>query len=170
MQIKVCRLRMMANGSVHHQQQQEEEEVAGGGRWPDKVGILALQLYTPATRVDQAELERYDGVSAGKYTVGLGQTNMGFCGDQEDIHSLCLTAVQRLVERNGLSYADIGRLEVGTETVVDKSKSVKSVLMQLFAAGGNTAVEGIDTTNACYGGTAALFNAVSWVESSAWDG
>jgi hydroxymethylglutaryl-CoA synthase len=24
--------------------------------------------------------------------------------------------------------------------------------------------------NACYGGTAALFNAVNWVESRAWDG
>ena len=32
----------------------------------------------------------------------------------------------------GLSYADIGRVEVGTETLVDKSKSVKSVLMKLF--------------------------------------
>ena len=31
-----------------------------------------------------------------------------------------------------LSYSDIGRLEVGTETLVDKSKSVKSVLMKLF--------------------------------------
>lgn len=40
--------------------------------------------------------------------------------------------------------------------------------MQLF--GDNTDIEGIDTTNACYGGTAALFNALSWVESSAWDG
>nr|NVI74466.1 HMG coenzyme A synthase [Cucujiformia] len=30
--------------------------------------------------------------------------------------------------------------------------------------------EGIDTTNACYGGTAALLNAISWVESSAWNG
>nr|MBE5725931.1 HMG coenzyme A synthase [Cucujiformia] len=30
--------------------------------------------------------------------------------------------------------------------------------------------EGIDTTNACFGGTAALFNAISWVESSAWNG
>ena len=142
----------------------------GEGRWPDNVGILALQLYIPAARVDQTELESYDGVSSGKYTVGLGQTNMGFCGDQEDIHSLCLTAVQRLVERNGLSYGDIGRLEVGTETIVDKSKSAKTVLMQLFAAAGNHSVEGIDTTNACYGGTSALFNAVSWVESSAWDG
>jgi len=64
----------------------------------------------------------------------------------------------------------LGRLEVGTETIIDKSKSVKSVLMTLFEDSGNFDVEGVDTTNACYGGTSALFNAVSWVESSAWDG
>ena len=54
--------------------------------------------------------------------------------------------------------------------MLDKSKSVKSVLMQLFEASGNYNVEGVDTVNACYGGTNALFNAVNWVESSAWDG
>jgi len=32
------------------------------------------------------------------------------------------------------------------------------------------ACAGIDTTNACYGGTAALLNTIAWVESSAWDG
>ncbi len=62
----------------------------------------------------------------------------------------------------------IGRLEVGTETILDKSKSVKSVLMQLF--GDNTNIEGVDTVNACYGGTNAVFNTVNWVESSGWDG
>jgi len=67
-------------------------------------------------------------------------------------------------------YSSIGRLEVGTETIIDKSKSVKTVLMQLFEGSGNNDVEGIDTTNACYGGSAALFNALSWVESSSWDG
>lgn len=61
-------------------------------------------------------------------------------------------------------------MEVGTETLLDKSKSVKSVLMQLFEESGNFDVEGVDTVNACYGGTNALFNAVNWVESSAWDG
>ena len=40
--------------------------------------------------------------------------------------------------------------------------------MQLF--GDNSNIEGIDTVNACYGGTNAVFNAVNWVESSAWDG
>ena len=31
-------------------------------------------------------------------------------------------------------------------------------------------LQGVDSLNACYGGTAALFNAVNWVESRAWDG
>ena len=33
--------------------------------------------------VDQVELEKFDGVSAGKYTIGLGQTRMAFCDDRE---------------------------------------------------------------------------------------
>uniref|UniRef100_A0A8C6YWU8 Hydroxymethylglutaryl-CoA synthase n=1 Tax=Nothoprocta perdicaria TaxID=30464 RepID=A0A8C6YWU8_NOTPE len=134
------------------------------------VGVLALEVYFPAQYVEQEELERFDGVEAGKYTRGLGQQQMGFCAAHEDINSLCLTVVQRLVERARLSWDAIGRLEVGTETVVDKSKAVKTVLMELFRESGNTDVEGIDTTNACYGGTASLFNAADWVESSAWDG
>ena len=105
-----------------------------------------------------------------QYTAGLGQQRMAFCTDREDVQSLCLTVVQGLMERNHLSYADIGRLEVGTETVLDKSKSVKTVLMQLFEDSGNNDVEGVDTTNACFGGTAALFNAINWLESSSWDG
>ncbi|KAJ0041862.1 hypothetical protein Pint_17352 [Pistacia integerrima] len=35
---------------------------------------------------------------------------------------------------------------------------------------GNTDIEGVDSTNACYGGTAALFNCVNWVECSSWGG
>ncbi|PBC33899.1 hydroxymethylglutaryl-CoA synthase 1 [Apis cerana] len=138
--------------------------------WPKDVGIKALEVYFPAQYVDQTELEQFDGVSAGKYTIGLGQCKMGFCNDREDINSLCLTVVQRLMDRYDIKPEDIGRLEVGTETIIDKSKSVKTVLMQLFEPYNCTDIEGIDTTNACYGGTAALLNAVSWIESSAWDG
>nr|XP_026249381.1 hydroxymethylglutaryl-CoA synthase, cytoplasmic [Urocitellus parryii] len=138
--------------------------------WPKDVGIVALEIYFPSQYVDQAELEKYDGVDAGKYTIGLGQARMGFCTDREDINSLCLTVVQNLMERNNLSYDCIGRLEVGTETIIDKSKSVKTNLMQLFEESGNTDIEGIDTTNACYGGTAAVFNAVNWIESSSFNG
>ena len=138
--------------------------------WPKDVGIRAMEVYFPAQYVDQTELEQFDGAAAGKYTIGLGQLRMGFCNDREDVNSLCLTAVHRLMDRYGIKPKDVGRLEVGTETILDKSKSIKSILMQLFEPHGCTDIEGVDSTNACYGGTAALFNAVAWVESSAWDG
>ncbi|XP_065214339.1 hydroxymethylglutaryl-CoA synthase, cytoplasmic-like [Planococcus citri] len=138
-------------------------------KWPEDVGILAIEFIFPKEYVDQTELEQFDGVSAGKYTIGLGQKEMGFCSDLEDINSLCLTALNKLIENNNLKYEDIGRIDVGTETIVDKSKSVKTVLMDLFKDSGNFNIEGLDTTNACYGGTAALFNALSWIESSYWD-
>jgi hydroxymethylglutaryl-CoA synthase len=85
-----------------------------------------------------------------------------------DIYSFSLTVLSNLLSKNKIDTDSIGRLEVGTETLLDKSKSVKSVLMQLF--GKNTNIEGVDTINACYGGTNAFFNAVNWVESSGWDG
>ncbi|KXS21614.1 hydroxymethylglutaryl-CoA synthase [Gonapodya prolifera JEL478] len=133
------------------------------------VGILGMEIYFPKRYVDQQELEKFDGVSAGKYTIGLGQHRMAFCDDREDINSICLTVVQNLLSKYQIPVTSIGRLEVGTETIIDKSKSVKTVLMQLFSPH-NTEIEGIDTTNACYGGTSALFNAINWVQSESWDG
>lgn len=135
---------------------------------PQNIGIKAIEVYFPSQYVEQSELEQFDGVSAGKYTIGLGQTKMAFCDDREDIYSFALTAVSNLLKKYEIDTNSVGRLEVGTETILDKSKSVKSVLMQLF--GDNTDLEGVDNVNACYGGTNAFFNAVNWVESSAWDG
>jgi hydroxymethylglutaryl-CoA synthase len=108
-------------------------------------------------------------------TVKVRRKNRGFHVSGEyllilkDIYSITLSAVSSLMRKYSIDPRDIGRLEVGTETLLDKSKSVKSVLMQLFSQT-NTNIEGIDTINACYGGTNALFNAVNWVESSSWDG
>lgn len=109
-------------------------------------------------------------MSKGKYTIGFGQQYMAFTDDREDIQSFALTAVSNLLEKYNIDPKNIGRLDVGTETIIDKSKAVKTVLMDLFASHGNTDIEGIDSKNACYGGTAALFNAVNWIESSSWDG
>jgi len=40
--------------------------------------------------VDQADLEKFDGVSPGKYTIGLGQTRMSFCDDREGTEVSCV--------------------------------------------------------------------------------
>ena len=132
------------------------------------VGILAIEVYTPYCYVKQSKLEEYYQVPQGKYTIGLGQEGIGICGDAEDINSLALTVVHSLLEKYNINPKDVGRLEVGTETLVDKSKSTKTVLMSLFPD--TPDMEGATVVNACYGGTAALLNSFMWVESDGWDG
>ena len=132
------------------------------------VGILAMEVYTPRTYVTQSALESHSGVSPGRFTLGLGQDGLAVTGDAEDVNSMALTVTHALLEKYGIDPMSVGRLEVGTETLVDKSKSTKTVLMDLFP--GNTDVEGATVVNACYGGTSALLNALTWVESDSWDG
>ncbi|KAJ9093960.1 3-hydroxy-3-methylglutaryl coenzyme A synthase, partial [Naganishia cerealis] len=91
---------------------------------PNNVGIKAIEVYIPSQAVNQAELEKYDNIPAGKYTIGLGQTNMAFVNDREDIYSLALTVTSNLLKNYNVDPNSIGRLEVGTETLLDKSKSV----------------------------------------------
>lgn len=163
------------------------------------VGIVGLEIYFPQTYVSQAELgneskyhiclilvlpEQYHKIPAGKYTIGLGQTNMSFVEPFEDVNSISLTGefkyldisakfytvVQNLLEKYNVDPKSVGRLEVGTETLLDKSKSTKTVLMELFSKYGNNDIEGVTSLNACYGGTNALFNTINWMQSEAWDG
>ncbi|CAI5756170.1 unnamed protein product [Candida verbasci] len=135
---------------------------------PQNIGIKGIEVYIPGQAVNQTELEKFDNIPQGKYTIGLGQTNMSFVNDREDIYSISLTVLSKLIKNYSIDTNKIGRLEVGTETLLDKSKSVKSVLMQLFKD--NNDIEGIDTVNACYGGTSSIINAINWIESSSWDG
>lgn len=75
----------------------------GMGKWPENVGILAMELAIPSRYVEQDDLEKHDRVPGGKYTVGLGQERMAFCSDREDVVSLCLTAVSSLMSRTQTS-------------------------------------------------------------------
>lgn len=95
---------------------------------------------------------------------------MAFVSDCEDVNSMALTVVNGILEKYNIDPRQIGRLEVGTESILDKSKSTKTVLMQLFAKYGNHDIEGVSSVNACYGATNALFNTVSWMQGESWDG
>lgn len=127
-------------------------------------GILGMEVYFPKKYVSQTKLEKFDGVSAGKYTIGLGQRSMAFVDEErEDSVSMMMNAVQGLLDKYSIDPKQVARLVVGTETPIDKSKSIKTFLMPLF--GSNTDIEGVDCINACYGGTAALFDSVYWLEA-----
>lgn len=135
---------------------------------PENIGILAMEMYMPKRFVSQQDLEVFDNC-LGKYTVGLNQINMAFVDDKEDINSILMTAAKSLLEKYQIDSSTIGRLEVGTETQIDKAKSSKTSLIDILDIGGSD-IEGVTSVNACYGGTAALFNSIAWIESSEWDG
>nr|AKG25413.1 putative polyketide synthase [Hematodinium sp. SG-2015] len=158
------------------------------------VGIHAIEMYIPQYFVSQVEMEQYDNC-AGKYTKGLGQTAIGYCLQDEDSVSYALTCTMRLLERVGISIDMIGRVEVGTESQTDRSKSIKSMLVDLLVcmkereigrgkpsdglvtSGFNENsqdrgldVEGVDNVHACYGGTAALLNSILWCQNDRSEG
>ena len=135
----------------------------------ENLGIIDIQIYFPRYYISQYELEEYDKVPHGKYTIGLGQTNMSFVDDNEDINSMCLTVLDKLIKKNNISLNQISRIEVGTETIIDKSKSVKTHLMELFKNTNNNDIEGVTVLNACYGGVSALLNTFNWLFSKYYD-
>ena len=135
---------------------------------PSNIGILSYEVYLPSTYISQSDFESFNKESKGKYSIGLGQQEMSVVGDREDINSIAATVFLNLIEKNSINPSSIGRLEIGTETFQDKSKSTKTFLMDYFQ--GNNSVEGITSVNACYGAVQGLFNSVAWIESSSWDG
>ena len=71
---------------------------------PTDVGLIALEIYFPATCVDQNDLEVFNKVAKGKYTIGLGQLAMACVNDREDINSISLTCVNNLMKKNQISH------------------------------------------------------------------
>jgi NADP-dependent 3-hydroxy-3-methylglutaryl-CoA reductase len=128
------------------------------------IGIEYIDLYTNLNYIDLHDLAVYLGVDPNKYKYGIGQDKMSYCGDNEDIISMYLTLVEQIMTK--YSYNDIGYIQIGTETIIDKSKSIKTHIMELFNEYGNNSIYGLDTYNACYGGTASLFHGLNWLESS----
>jgi len=50
----------------------------------------------------------------------------------KELFACSLTVVNSLLKKYNVDPKLIGRLEVGSETVIDKSKSIKTWLMQIF--------------------------------------
>ncbi|ADM12371.1 3-hydroxy-3-methylglutaryl-CoA synthase 2 [Encephalitozoon intestinalis ATCC 50506] len=131
-------------------------------------GIVGLEYQLPSLYIDQEEVANNIDFEVDKIKIGLGLEQMGVPSRREDSISLALNAVSKLMKKYKLSPQSVGRLEVGTESNPDGSKSIKSYLTDLFP--GNTSICGCDSVHACYSATNALLNAVSWMESSLWDG
>mmetsp|Transcript_155323 Transcript_155323/g.282450 ORF Transcript_155323/g.282450 Transcript_155323/m.282450 type:complete len:872 (-) Transcript_155323:187-2802(-) len=171
----------------------------GGKNRLANVGYHTIEIYYPQFYFKQIEMEEWDadpsryGPSViGKYTKGVGQIEARYPTDDEDPVSYAMTATHRLlerIERDGFNetarysvdgkahsiWNAVGRLDIGSESLIDRSKSMKAYLMDMFERFGDAAtglgnIEGVDMYNACYGGQAAHLCCLNWVESDRWDG
>lgn len=133
-----------------------------------KVGIESMAVYIPPSYVLQQDLEKYDGCE-GKYTRSLMMSSIAVPFENETAADLAENAILDLMTKNNLKPADIGRIEVATESMDDKSKSIKSYLMKHFSHE-NQQIEGVDVYHACYGGTSAIFSAIEWICGPFWNG
>ena len=91
------------------------------------------------------------------------------CDQDEDAVSMALTATRRLIERHSMQYHDVGMLQTASESLLDRSKSIKSNIMFLFP---HTCcdVEGVDSVGSTDGGTVAVLACTNWLRGPAWDG
>ena len=146
------------------------EEVGGRASVESSTaGVVAMEYYAPNLCCSVADIEQLHSCP-GRYTVGRGQEYVGFCTADEDTVSMAMSVFDQLIQSNALPLSAIGRLEVGTESQVDRAKSIKSFLMAFFQVDDLHNVEGVDTYNACYGGTNALFSTLGWIQSDASSG
>lgn len=130
-------------------------------------GIEAIAVEIPYDYINLKELERHDN-ELNKYTQGLRMNSLSVPSSDDNVITLAEKALLKLFRLHSLDPTDIGRLEVATESMIDRSKSIKSCLMKHMNS--STNIEGTDVYHACYSGTSALFSALEWIHGPWWNG
>ena len=92
------------------------------------------------------------------------------CGEGEDAVSIALTCVSRLLRRFHVQPTDVGMIQLGSSSLLDRSKCMKSELMGLLERAGCIDVEGTDHCDSARGSISALLNCVRWTQGANWDG
>ncbi|MFW5957132.1 MAG: hydroxymethylglutaryl-CoA synthase [Natronomonas sp.] len=133
------------------------------------VGIDAIEIRTGKLRLDLAEtFAPRQGDDPEKYTKGLGLYASSFPDTYEDIVTMGANAAHQLMERKGLEPADIGRIDVATESAFDQSKPVSTYiagcLEQVFDGDFHHANKG-ERKFACVSGTQSIDDAYNWIKA-----
>jgi hydroxymethylglutaryl-CoA synthase len=133
------------------------------------VGIDAVEIWSGKLKLDLPNTFAPEkGDDPAKYTKGLGLTDSSFPDVYEDIVTMAANAAKRLMDREGLTPADIGRIDVATESAFDHSKPVST-----YVAGCLESVYDGDFTHAnkgerkfaCVAGTQAIDDAYNWIRA-----
>jgi hydroxymethylglutaryl-CoA synthase len=127
------------------------------------VGIEGITVHVPHHYLDLEALARIHGVDAAKFKEGLGCHAMAVPHPTQDPVTMAVSALLDLLDRYDVDAGEVGLLIVGTETGVDSSKPISAYVHG--AAGMPSTCRVFDIQHACYGATAGVQMASSWVSS-----
>jgi len=133
------------------------------------VGIDAVEIWAGKTKLDlpgtfAPEMDE----DPDKYRKGLGLVNSSFPDVYEDIVTMGANAAKRLMDREGLTPDDIGRIDVATESAFDNSKPVSTYiagcLEDVYDGDFHHANKG-ERKFACISGTQSIDDAYNWIKA-----
>jgi hydroxymethylglutaryl-CoA synthase len=133
------------------------------------VGIDAVEIWTGNLKLDLAKtFAPAKDEDPDKYRKGLGLYESSFPDTYEDIVTMGANACKRLMERKGLEPADVGRIDVATESSFDNSKPISTYiagcLEQTFDGDFHHANKG-ERKFACVAGTQSIDDAYNWIRA-----
>ena len=82
------------------------------------VGIDDIAIYFPKLYFDMKDFAEFRGADFGKLNKGLGLTAMAIPDAHEDTATMGANACARLIDRNQLDPRKIGRIYLGTESLL----------------------------------------------------
>jgi len=123
-------------------------------------GICALGMAIPQYALPLTEFAKLRGTDATQYTNSLGCEMMGLCAPEQNVITLAVQAAKRAINNWHGEIQQIGLLVVATETAVDMSRPLSSWIMGELGLKGN--IRSYEVKHACYGGTAAVRQALEW--------
>jgi hydroxymethylglutaryl-CoA synthase len=125
------------------------------------IGISAIGLAIPQYGLPLAELAKIHNTTASNYTENLGCQIMSLCADDENVVTLAVRAAKRALQH--YSPDQIGMVIVATESGIDMSRPLSAWVMHELGLKGN--IRSYEIKHACYGGAAAVRQAVEWILS-----
>jgi len=129
------------------------------------VGIDQMAVYVPPFKLEMGDLASVRGVDPKKFDLGIGQDEMAVAPLTQDTVAMGLNAAIQLFDR--ADKVDQQRLDAislvifASETGVDHSKAGAVFLTDLLPI--KQGVRSFEVKQACYGGTAGLQLATSYV-------
>ena len=137
-------------------------------------GIDDIAVYIPKLYVDAEDFANARGVNLDKLQKGLGIYQMAIVDSNQDPACLAANAALKIIRRNGLSPADIGRLYLSTESSFDESKAMNAyvigMLEQVYGEGTFEHCGGVETKFACVSGSYTLYDNINWIRAGEADG